>query len=75
MPVSRFADEVLARMRLDDLQVPITRREQFRHLPRLGPIDWVRFVGDHGAQEIGTALRGPDREEPRPVRQRTAEQS
>ncbi|KNB52054.1 serine protease [Streptomyces caatingaensis] len=58
MPADRFAEEVLTPMRLDDTEVLLTRPEHLERLPRLGPIGSIRFFGDFGPEELGSALHG-----------------
>ncbi|MBH1934969.1 hypothetical protein I5Q34_11900 [Streptomyces sp. AV19] len=52
----RFAEEVLASMRLDDAEVWLSRPEHLRHLPDLGPIASLQFSGDYSGEELGAAL-------------------
>ncbi|GAA0385093.1 NACHT domain-containing protein [Streptomyces luteireticuli] len=58
MSSSRFAEEVLAQMRLDDIWVSFSRPEDLERLPSLGPVGRVQFFGDYGVAELCTALKG-----------------
>ncbi|MER5782236.1 NACHT domain-containing protein [Streptomyces mobaraensis] len=54
----QFAEQVLAGMRFDDMGVPVSRRSQLVHLPRLGHIDRLFIRGDYDTESLRAALRG-----------------
>jgi hypothetical protein len=55
-PVERYAREVLARMRLDDLQVVVDRDHMIRNLRHLGPLRDVVVSGAFDASQLDSDL-------------------
>ncbi|WP_171166470.1 serine protease [Streptomyces sp. I05A-00742] len=58
MPAARYAEDVLARMRLDDVEVAVSSPKQGALLPALGPIGQFRFTGNLCEETLRSALRG-----------------
>ncbi|MGA5559504.1 NACHT domain-containing protein [Streptomyces lavendulocolor] len=59
-PVERYAREVLARMRLDDLQVLVDRDHMIRNLHHLGPLRDVVISGAFPASQLDRDLPRTD---------------
>ncbi|WP_338931843.1 NACHT domain-containing protein [Streptomyces netropsis] len=54
----RYATEVLAAMRLDDVWLRISLPEELSELHRLGPIAALHIAGDHSSADLRRGLEG-----------------
>ncbi|MGV9314967.1 NACHT domain-containing protein [Streptomyces sp. NPDC003691] len=55
-PARRYADEVLSRIALDDVDVPVPTPEHLALLTSLGPVTSVMVYGDHTSRDLDAAL-------------------
>ncbi|MFI9206148.1 NACHT domain-containing protein [Streptomyces sp. NPDC053048] len=60
MDAASYVEEVMAGMRLDDIQLDITRADQLALLPRLGPVGSLFVMGPYPSDELKRALDDRD---------------